>query len=593
MKQKSYFLIYALVLPLLLFTARGDAAFRPYKILVLHSYSVDFQWTEGLHQGITETLEEHSPASQFRVEFMDTKNFFNPSYLKNLAAVYTDKYAGIRLDGIVVTDNNALNFMTSYGKAIFPGVPLVACGINDAIPPAEGSNVKSIIAEGSDHAGTIRQALKFWPEVETLYVLYDATPTGRYIAREVEQSLAAIEVPFAVEFITDKSLAEMKRFVSTRKATDLAYILPFFRDATGAVFAQGQAARELSAVSTVPILATWSFQLGTGVIGGHVISPHHLGEFAMLTLLQLLSGQPVASFQTNLSVFENLYDFAVVKQYRINENLLPENVIFINKPLSFYEKHRDVLLLAGGVIGILAIITTLLFLNLQKQRTINAANLRLLALDKEVIETQRELVSTLGEVIEARSKETGNHVKRVAKLSRMLGEKIGLSEHELEMLEAASPMHDVGKIGVPESILHKLGKLTDKEFDIIKTHTDIGKELLGTSNRELLRIAGIIAYQHHERWDGSGYPNGLKGEEISILARITMLADIYDALSSARSYKKAWPAERILKYIRAERGKYFDPYLVDIFLENLNEARAIRARYSSAAATSVAAALDD
>ncbi len=184
-------------------------------------------------------------------------------------------------------------------------------------------------------------------------------------------------------------------------------------------------------------------------------------------------------------------------------------------------------------------------------------------------------------MIEVRSKETGNHVKRVAKLSRLIGEKVGLSEHDLEMLEAASPMHDVGKIGVPESILHKLGELTDEEFEIIKTHTDIGKDLLGSSDRELLRTAGIIAYQHHERWDGSGYPNGLKGEEINTLARITMLADIYDALSSDRSYKMAWSEERVLNYLASERGRYFDPYLVDVFQENLNEARAIRSRYSS------------
>jgi response regulator RpfG family c-di-GMP phosphodiesterase len=278
-------------------------------------------------------------------------------------------------------------------------------------------------------------------------------------------------------------------------------------------------------------------------------------------------------------VFENRYDYEVMKRFGIQERLLPEDAIFINRPLSFYEKHRDVLLPAGSVIAILSVIATLLSLNLQKQRTINVTNARLIALDREVITTQRELVSTLGEVIEVRSKETGNHVKRVAKISRLLGEKIGLSNHELEILEAASPMHDVGKIGVPDSILQKPGKLTDAEFDVIKTHTNIGKDILGSSDRELLSIACIIAHQHHERWDGTGYPDGLNGEKISIYARITMLADIYDALSSDRSYKTAWSEERIHDYILSERENFFDPYLVDVFFENIGEVRAIRAQY--------------
>lgn len=577
--KKIFFLLYILALLLLLSASRVYAYGSSYRILILHAYSMDFRWTEGLHQGIVETLEDISLSSQFRVEFMDTKNFFNEAFLKTLANTYAAKYAKVQFDGIVVTDNNALNFMMSYGKEIFPGVPVVACGINNAKPPEEGSNIKSIIAEESDHAGTIRQALKYWPDANTLFVLYDATPTGRFIANEVRQSLSSTKAPLKVEFITDKTLEELKRFVPTRKATDLAYILPFFRDTAGNVFAEGQAARELSSLSPIPILASWSFQLGTGVIGGRCISPHHLGELAMRTLMEILDGHAVPPFQSDVSVFENRYDYEVVKQFGIQERLLPEDAIFINRPLSFYEKHRDVLLPAGIVIAILSVIATLLSLNLQKQRTINVTNARLIALDREVITTQRELVSTLGEVIEVRSKETGNHVKRVAKISRLLGEKIGLSNHELDILEAASPMHDVGKIGVPDNILQKPGKLTDAEFDVIKTHTNIGKDILGSSDRELLSIACIIAHQHHERWDGTGYPDGLNGEKISIYARITMLADIYDALSSDRSYKTAWSEEQIHEYIRSERENFFDPYLVDVFFENIDEVRAIRARY--------------
>nr|WP_224745868.1 HD domain-containing phosphohydrolase [Neiella litorisoli] len=200
-------------------------------------------------------------------------------------------------------------------------------------------------------------------------------------------------------------------------------------------------------------------------------------------------------------------------------------------------------------------------------------------LDREVIDTQRELLTILGEVIEVRSHETRNHVTRVAKVSYFLGTKLGLSEETLKMLEAASPMHDVGKIGIPENILNKPGQLTDDEYQIMRTHAQIGHNILHNSDRELLQMACVIAHQHHEYWDGSGYPQGLKGEQIHLFARITTLADIYDAISSDRCYKDAWPEEDVLHYILEQRGKIFDPKLVDIFMANIDDIRSLRNQY--------------
>lgn len=196
-----------------------------------------------------------------------------------------------------------------------------------------------------------------------------------------------------------------------------------------------------------------------------------------------------------------------------------------------------------------------------------------------MIETKKNIVSTLAEVIEALSKETGGHTQRVAKISRFLGERVGMVEKDLDLLEAASPMHDVGKIGIPESILHKPGKLTVEEFEIIKTHTSIGKDILDGTSKELLCIACKIAHQHHERWDGNGYPNGLRENGISIFARVTTLADVYDALCSKRCYKEAWPRDRVFSFIISERAKAFDPRLVDIFCRYEEEIRQIRERY--------------
>nr|WP_204556264.1 HD domain-containing phosphohydrolase [Bacillus ectoiniformans] len=201
-------------------------------------------------------------------------------------------------------------------------------------------------------------------------------------------------------------------------------------------------------------------------------------------------------------------------------------------------------------------------------------------LHEELVETQKEIIFRLGEVGESRSQETGQHVKRVAKYSYLLARLYGLSENEASLIELASPMHDIGKVAIPDSILEKPGKLTSEEFDVIKTHTTTGYHIFKGSKRRILKIAAIIAHQHHERWDGKGYPNGLKAEEIHLYARITGLADVFDALASDRIYKKAWPLPKIIQLIQEEKGKQFDPLLADIFLAHIDQFVEIKERYT-------------
>ena len=199
-----------------------------------------------------------------------------------------------------------------------------------------------------------------------------------------------------------------------------------------------------------------------------------------------------------------------------------------------------------------------------------------LFLNEEIEETQKEIIFTLGEFSEARSKETSNHVKRVAEYSKLLALKSGLPEQEAEIIRLASPMHDVGKLGITDTILNKPGKLTAEEFEIIKSHGMIGYEILKSSNRKIMQAGAIIALQHHEKYNGEGYPYGLKRDKIHIYGRITAIADVFDALGSERVYKKAWPLELILAYFEKEKNKHFDPRLVNIFLANMNEFLEIR-----------------
>lgn len=197
-------------------------------------------------------------------------------------------------------------------------------------------------------------------------------------------------------------------------------------------------------------------------------------------------------------------------------------------------------------------------------------------LHQEIIDTQREIISAMGEIGEIRSKETGNHVKRVAEYSYVLALGYGLDIDQADLLRTISPMHDIGKVAIPDAVLNKPGKLTDEEFEIIKSHTKIGHHLLRGSKRELLRTASIVAEQHHEKWDGSGYPEGKKGEEIHIFGRITAVADVFDALSAERVYKAAWPLDKIENLFREERGRHFDPAVVDVFFAELPKLLEIR-----------------
>ena len=198
------------------------------------------------------------------------------------------------------------------------------------------------------------------------------------------------------------------------------------------------------------------------------------------------------------------------------------------------------------------------------------------SLNRELEDTQREVVFTMGAIGERRSKETGNHVKRVALYSELLAKCYGIENKEVQMLKEASPMHDIGKVAIPDYILNKPAKLTDEEFEHMKKHAMLGYEMLRYSTRPLLKTASIVALEHHEKWDGSGYPKGLKGEGIHIYGRITALADVFDALGSSRAYKEAWSDEKIFALFKEEKGKHFDPKLVDIFFDNINHFLEIR-----------------
>lgn len=188
---------------------------------------------------------------------------------------------------------------------------------------------------------------------------------------------------------------------------------------------------------------------------------------------------------------------------------------------------------------------------------------------EELKETRLQIIQRLGMAAEYKDNETGRHVIRMSLYSKIIAEGAGFSKAFAEEVMNAAPMHDIGKIGIPDHILLKSGEFTEEEWEVMRQHPLIGADIIGEHPSGLLKMARLMALTHHEKWDGSGYPYQLKGEEIPIVGRIVAIADVFDALTTARPYKKAWPIEDALTYLKEQSGKHFDPDLLKIFLENL------------------------
>jgi len=232
---------------------------------------------------------------------------------------------------------------------------------------------------------------------------------------------------------------------------------------------------------------------------------------------------------------------------------------FLNKPF-----HSDEVLLRIGTL----LETRFLYLQIQSQNQILEAKVRDRTRDLEA--AQIEIIERLARAAEFRDDNTGQHTERVGQMAALLARQIGLSDTQVSLIRRAAPLHDVGKIGIPDSVLLKLGKLTPAEFELVKTHTTIGARILSGSRFTILRLAEEIAYNHHERWDGHGYV-GIRGADIPLAGRIVALADVFDALTQQRPYKAAWPVADAIAEIDRQRGQQFDPALVDAFLRVIEQ----------------------
>ncbi|WP_166838028.1 response regulator [Rheinheimera pleomorphica] len=310
-----------------------------------------------------------------------------------------------------------------------------------------------------------------------------------------------------------------------------------------------------------------SSSMVAGNISGEVSDPHKLVVFAGQGEFERQEGKPVQEVLAP----ELLEAFEVALKSR--------GIVYRDNYLVAYCTSKFThgsLLYISGLPGVMTDSQKKLIELFSQNVQIAYENVQL---QHEIEDTQREIVYRLSEAVEHRSIETGNHVKRVAFICYELAKAYGLEEEEAERLMFAAPLHDVGKVGIPDGILNKPAKLQGQEWEVMKTHASIGYEILKNSKRSIIQAGAVIAQDHHEKWDGTGYPAGKKGEDIHIYGRIAALADVYDALRHRRCYKSAWSLEQVMAHIDNESGKQFDPKLVEIFKQRVDKLEAILQKY--------------
>ncbi|WP_342609022.1 HD domain-containing phosphohydrolase [Vibrio tritonius] len=552
------------------------------RVLVIHSYDPAYSWTQQLQKGI-----EASNLGQdvkLSIEYLDTKRVFTTDYLASVRHYFELKYHDYPFDGIIVTDDNALDFLTSLDMPNLRNLPTVAVGINDLQASLQSvTNKGTIIYEKDRIKESLQLISKLQPHLKKLYYLADHSPTAELIANETRDILKSYPNVTLIE-VRDLSLQATQELLEKVSPTDAVLLTHYNTERGNNVYHDyNEIAEAFGAVSQAPIFVFWKFYIQSGILGGAVTDSYQLGHFAGEFIDGKLSGMVMSPYQANLQSFGYVFDYNALLKYHIDQTLLPPQSLILNQPRRFVDINLRLLLISSGIILALILIIFVLILALGRKRIINRQNEKILSLQKKTVDVQKELIHLLGDAIETRSGETGNHVKRVAKMSALLGQFAGLTPAECEALEVVSPMHDIGKIGIPEAILEKPGKLDPDEWEIMKGHVGIGYKILSASEGEFLDYAAIIALEHHERWDGQGYPSGKSGEQIHLYARITTIVDVFDALLSVRCYKPAWPVDKVIELFEEQKGKQFDPRLTQIVLKNLDAFIAIRQHYPDVA----------
>lgn len=566
---------------LILFLQPAVAQEQPFRVLVLHSYDAAYHWTRDLQSGIDASVENADKEVKLSVEFMDSKRNLTPRYITSFKQYFYDKYKHYQFDGIIITDDNAANIFPDLYPEGVGDIPIVAVGINNKKLNLNAMSSHVTVFYSLDNiAQNLTLIDSVIPKLQQLYFFNDLTTSGKLLSEQVKvehTNSALSHVPLTE--VTDLTLNQATKLAQSLTADDAILLGHFNTELNAGIYhTYNQISKMLGRQSNAPIFVLWNFYVQNGVLGGYVNHSKRLGELAVETLDQQLDLGLTDVGNSNTS-YRPVVDFNALKRHQINPNLLPANALVVNKPITIWQEYQRAIYTVIAAFAVLIVVILVQGVLIRNKQIIARHTKKILALKNRTLNVQKEMILMLGDAIETRSGETGSHVKRVAKMSARLGKLCGLSHREVEMLEIVSPMHDVGKIAISEAILEKPGKLEADEWAIMQTHTTIGYKMLNKSKGELFTLAAFVAHEHHEKWNGSGYPRGISGESIHIFARITALADVFDALLSKRCYKEPWPIEKVIALLKEESGKQFDPQITALMLDNIDDFLAIRERY--------------
>lgn len=562
--MKKYILIFILFITSLLSETKN--------ILILNSYSRDSKWTEKQLKGIENTMFDKD--YKFYYEYLEYENFNNQDYLKKYKELLISKYKNINMDLVVTTDDYAYEYYKN-NKDILKNNPFtIAAGVTKRI---YASNTEYLLKQFDieKNLELVEKQFKDEKTIKTIYLVVDNSIEGKSIEENLKKILKNYEYKYNFIWLSHNYTELKNQFKNLKKNSAIFHLL-YFKDSDST---NADVIKDLYDGLDVPIYAFYDFYLlpKTNTLGGYVIDGEKFGEEIGKMIINYLSYK-VINNQENSSSYSN-YKFSLDIAEKLKVKYIPIKSEVYSKQIGYIKSRKYELL---SILIILMISSILVYngkKNYRAQKKINDQNKKIWGLNEELFKTQKEIIAALGQIIENRSKETANHTIRVAKISRLLGELLGFDEEEANSIEIASPLHDVGKIAIPDNVLEKTGKLEKEEFEIIKTHSKVGYSILKESNIPILKIAANIAHEHHERWDGSGYPRGISEEKISIYARITTAADIFDALLSKRVYKEPWSIEQVLQFFKDEKGRIFDPKITDVFLENADKIIAIRKEF--------------
>ncbi|MCE0495901.1 ABC transporter substrate binding protein [Vibrio salinus] len=549
-------------------------------LLVLHSYDPSYPWTSDAQQGIQEAISQSEFKFRLSLEYLDAKRINNPAYLSSVRQYIKEKYLNYRFDAIIVTDDTALNLLNSLDLTNLKNLPTVAVGIGNPTAKLTSITNKGIILNTEIHLKeNIKLIQKIRPNIRKLYLLSDDSASSIYIKNKLNNLLNQYPKIKLIEFhnhTLSDTISELKQ-ISSKDAVLLGHYNTEIKN--DVYYEYENIAHAIGEYSKAPVFVLWEFYVQHGIVGGYATRSYQLGTTAVNIITNQLSSLTIPA-PTKIQTFRPIFDYQALKRHDIDINSLPAHSLIINKPTNIFERHQKKILYSSATVCVLLLfIISLLVVSLRRKKLLHEKNQEIVALQNKELLIQKNLLNVLGEAIESRSGETSNHVRRVAKVSSTLAQLNGLPQEQCDILEIISPMHDVGKIAIPEAILDKPGKLTDDEWQIMKKHTNYGYKLLNSGDGNILQHASIIALEHHEHWDGNGYPDGKSGKDIHLFARITAISDVFDALLSNRCYKKAWSTEEVRTFFEQKKGRQFDPDLTDLLLNNFSQFIDIRSQY--------------